>query len=160
VLEPGEECDDGNAVDSDGCVACVVECETGEVKHPMTYHCYRIVDEVGTWTAALASCEALGPGSSLAALSTFDEIYVLQPSLPSGEVWVGANDLAMEGTFIWHNGEPWTYVNGTAPWASAEPNNNGGNEDCVEIMSDGLFNDRPCIDVNRYACERTPPPWP
>jgi uncharacterized delta-60 repeat protein/uncharacterized repeat protein (TIGR01451 family) len=37
--------------------------------------------------------------------------------------WIGLNDEAAEGTFVWSSGEPATYLN----WAPGEPNNDPGN---------------------------------
>ena len=53
--------------------------------------------------------------------------------------WIGFTDAAVEGTFVWMNGDPVTYVN----WASDEPNSEGsfGEEDYVEIFFNGFWND-------------------
>ncbi|MFK5956539.1 MAG: lectin-like protein, partial [Planctomycetota bacterium] len=51
---------------------------------------------------------------------------------------LGLNDTALEGTFVWSSGEALTYTN----WAAGEPNNGGGgNEDFVQIVSGGQWND-------------------
>lgn len=55
-------------------------------------------------------------------------------------IWIGFNDEAVEGTFVWYDQSPVVYTN----WASGEPNNSGGNEDCVQIYPDGRWNDLPC----------------
>ena len=55
-------------------------------------------------------------------------------------IWIGHNDEAAEGTFVWYDQSPITYTN----WAGGEPNNTGGNEDCVQIYPDGFWNDLPC----------------
>ena len=55
-------------------------------------------------------------------------------------IWIGLNDEAVEGTFVWYDQSPVTYTN----WASGEPNNNGSGEDCVQIYPDGRWNDLPC----------------
>ena len=64
-----------------------------------------------------------------------DLIYSL-----TGRVWVGACDADVEGTWAWVTGEPWSY----APWASGEPNNMSGSEDCVEMYSGDSWNDIWC----------------
>lgn len=58
----------------------------------------------------------------------------------SDVIWIGHNDEATEGTFVWYDQSPVTYTN----WAVAEPNNTNGNEDCVQIYPDGFWNDLPC----------------
>src|SRR5690554_3861010 len=62
----------------------------------------------------------------------------------TGTIWIGLNDEDVEGTFVWYDQSPVTYTN----WAPGEPNNSGGNEDCVQIYptgsSPGMWNDLNC----------------
>ena len=44
-------------------------------------------------------------------------------------LWIGLNDFAQEGTFVWSNGDPVTYTN----WYPGEPNDFLGMEDGVEL---------------------------
>jgi len=71
--------------------------------------------------------------------------------------WLGLNDNATEGTFVWTSGEPVTYTN----WNPGPGEPNGGtNENCGELRSDGLWNDLP---GNRYlpgTFETDAPPIP
>ncbi len=62
----------------------------------------------------------------------------------SDVIWIGFNDEATEGTFVWYDQSPITYTN----WATGEPNNSGGNEDCTQIYPDGGWNDLPCTTGN------------
>ena len=40
-------------------------------------------------------------------------------------------------------------------WRNGEPNNGGGNEDCVVIYrSDGKMNDGPCTHKTSFVCEK------
>lgn len=44
-------------------------------------------------------------------------------------------------------------------WAFTQPDNwqgheEGGSEDCAEMLSDGHWNDNFCQQVNRWACEK------
>lgn len=75
----------------------------------------------------------------------------------SGTIWIGLGDDAKEGTFEWYDKSPLIYTN----WNAGEPNNSNGGENCVQIFSNGLWNDFPCssgdsrsiIEVN--LCPKT-----
>ena len=62
----------------------------------------------------------------------------------TGVIWIGFNDEAVEGTFVWYDQAPVTYTN----WAPGEPNNTGGNEGCTQIYPDGMWNDLNCNTAN------------
>ena len=58
-------------------------------------------------------------------------------------IWLGATDLAKEGTFVWDlTRQPVGYSN----WLPGQPDNYGGNENCMHIISGdpGKWNDAPC----------------
>ncbi|KAM9701431.1 collectin-43-like isoform 2-T2 [Dama dama] len=62
------------------------------------------------------------------------------------------NDISTEGRFTYPTGESLVYSN----WASGEPNNkakDGGPENCVEIYSDGNWNDIECSEQRLVICE-------
>uniref|UniRef100_A0A8C3SZG0 C-type lectin domain-containing protein n=1 Tax=Chelydra serpentina TaxID=8475 RepID=A0A8C3SZG0_CHESE len=42
---------------------------------------------------------------------------------------------------------------GYSNWASNEPNNSEGIEDCVEVHSSGNWNDRSCAEKRLIICE-------
>ncbi|PVD31801.1 hypothetical protein C0Q70_07219 [Pomacea canaliculata] len=46
-------------------------------------------------------------------------------------VWVGADDISTEGSFVWNDGSP--LLTSSSLWNTGEPNNVGGNEDCVQM---------------------------
>ena len=56
-----------------------------------------------------------------------------------------------EGVFKWTStNDALSYTN----WAPREPNNIGGNEHCVEIISeDGLWNDISCSNIYTIVCQ-------
>lgn len=98
-------------------------------------------------SGADAQAFAQNLGANLVSIQSQDENDCIVSSLvnlglnTSGDViWIGYNDEATEGTFVWYDQSPVTYTN----WASGEPNNNGGNEDCVQIYPNGGWNDLPC----------------
>ena len=152
-----EECDDGNAVDGDGCSSCVVDCDTQDHKHPVTNHCYHLVNLKAHWKAAESDCNVWGgaPGlGHLVSIQDKQEQDFVQ-NLGSGyERWIGATDVMVEKQYEWIDGNVFVFDN----WRKGEPNNNGingGEEDCAEIEADGQWDDQPCEKTKRYICERS-----
>jgi Lectin C-type domain len=97
-----------------------------------------------TWTEANAAAQALsccGVPGHLATMADANENDFIRLNLGGVQGWIGFNDIASEGTFVWVNGDPVTFTS----WNSGEPNNSGGNENCAEISgSGGGWNDLPC----------------
>jgi hypothetical protein len=99
---------------------------SGPVYNPITTHTYYLISS-NLWGAA--ETEAVGLGGHLVTindaaentfvLNTFGNFNGIQSPL-----WLGLNDEASEGNFVWTSGEAVTYLN----WNIGEPNN-GGNED-------------------------------
>ncbi|XP_006876212.1 PREDICTED: pulmonary surfactant-associated protein D-like [Chrysochloris asiatica] len=58
-------------------------------------------------------------------------------------------DTKTEGRFTYPTGEPLVYSN----WAPGEPNNNGGAENCVELFTNGKWNDKSCGEQRLVVCE-------
>ena len=67
--------------------------------------------------------------------------------------WIGANDEAEEGTFVWEDGNNFCYMN----WEYNEPNNWDPDEDCVVVNKGGRWNDLYCYRHRYYACRYTDP---
>jgi cysteine-rich repeat protein len=158
VIQPGEECDDGNTLTGDGCEACVVVCAAAfEVEDPSTRHCYRADPAAtDTWSGARVSC--LAWGGNLAAIGGDPEqSFVASFLVISG--WLGGTDAPTEGSFGWSNGASFIYTH----WNALEPNDAMGDEDCIEIYGPEvptapfLWNDVSCAVVLPYVCERPPP---
>ncbi|MBW2523279.1 MAG: hypothetical protein JRI23_03850, partial [Deltaproteobacteria bacterium] len=171
VIQRPETCDDANGNDTDGCTNdCKFVCEDfGGVQRLDDDHCYRAFDTYLTWHAARSACRQLngGGGFDLVALSTIAEITWVQsqPALIGmGSYWTGGTDAQVQNTFVWTNGEPWTYTAHQEPWATQYEPNGGTIEDCVQAY-DGLVGNGPTYvlnDVNcgwteTFLCEWTPP---
>jgi len=168
IEEPQEECDDANSVAADTCDQCKIRCTAeGSISsnndlylHPTTHHCYmQSYDPDSNWQTAANDCAAWG--GYLAALATQQEIDDLGGLRGNTiqDIWIGGTDAAADGTFVWINGEDWTYPGGAAPWASNEPNGGAG-ESCVEIYKNGKLNDAGCGDTQNWLCERSPAGMP
>ena len=98
------------------------------------------------WPEAEGACQAFG-GHLAVILSQAqqDTAAALSEGLI---VWIGANDQAEEGSFVWSDGEPLgAYEN----WWGAEPNDHptlgsceGGTEDCSVLQHNGQWADSAC----------------
>ena len=70
--------------------------------------------------------------------------------------WIGASDIASEGNWIWVNGE--RASSSELIWRSGQPNNDGGNEDCLGadgLSSEiGLAYDGRCTILHIGLCEK------
>ncbi|MFO0362708.1 MAG: HYR domain-containing protein, partial [Flavobacteriales bacterium] len=80
-----------------------------------------------TWP--VANTTAISLGGHLATINSAAENAFFSGI---GRHWIGLTDQAVEGTWVWSNGEPVTYLN----WASGQPDNSG-NEDFAEINWSG-----------------------
>jgi hypothetical protein len=60
------------------------------------------------------------------------------------------NDLAVEGTFVWSNGDAVTYTH----WNGGQPDDFHSSEDCAQMRTDGYWNDLNCTGTRAYVCER------
>lgn len=70
-------------------------------------------------------------------------------------IWVGADDLEVEGQYKWLDGAE---LDPTSDfWRSDEPNNHGGAEDCVHLTYfNGGLNDLACSRDLYVACQKDP----
>ena len=150
-ISPGaaEACDGidddcSGLVDDGGACPCNVEYYGGDT--------YLYCTSGLAWTDAEASCASYGYH-----LLTIDDRAEniwndnTADAYSTGKWWMGLNDRASEGTWVWSDGTPLSYTN----WHSGEPNDGGGNEDCGQLnrFTDETWNDEPCTSAFAYICE-------
>lgn len=183
VMEADEDCDDGDAVEGDGCFQCERDCgctgcqagtrcndcpSAGQTtyKDPAGKHCYAHDPTTKNWPDARTACMGLGDGWDLFAPSTSDEMTMLMNvsafsvsqvlSNSSNRLWTGANDQVVEGTFVWSNGESWV-----APPDGLSLEAVSATEDCLAAGKDPsssvTLRGRNCTsDSFPFVCEHTP----
>ena len=111
---------------------------------------YYLHTGVKTAAGAKIFCNGLGkkllePKSS----QVNNEVTQLAQSQGIFRFWIGVNDIANEGTFVYDSsGTTIVYEN----WNPGEPNDAGG-EDCTEINY-GNWNDMPCTWNLPFVCEK------
>jgi hypothetical protein len=116
--------------------------------NPANGHTYHLLTG-NSWTASEA--EAIALGGHLATINDAAEnlwvFSTFSPMVPSRELWIGLNDAAIEGSFVWASGQAVTYTN----WGGGEPNNNG-NEDYAVMYGTGQWNDSAnTSDVGKFG---------
>ena len=98
-------------------------------------------------------CSSLSITSSLL-LNTSQFLSHIAPS--SEPVWIGLSDGASEGNYYWVKDLPATdtfITSASNLWNDGEPNQTGGNEDCVGYY-DGKLQDRNCDNQLSFICEK------
>ena len=101
-------------------------------------HSYYRSTGTAFWTTAKSNCDAMG--GHLVTVTTSGENSFIFGVWPSG--WIGLTDEVTEGTWKWVTGETYSYTS----WNPGEPNNSG-NEDYVQFVGGGKWNDLP----NNYS---------
>jgi hypothetical protein len=96
------------------------------------------------WSNAKANCDAMG--GHLVTVTTSAENNFLYNLWPSG--WIGLTDEVNEGVWRWVTGETYSYTS----WNGGEPNN-AGNEDYVQFVGAGRWNDLPNTVSLPYVLE-------
>lgn len=121
----------------------------GPVLNPANDHEYYLIDKGFNWTQAEAFAVS-NLGGHLATINDSDEnewvrVNILGFDATDRRGFIGLNDEAVEGNFVWSSGEPVTYTN----WNTGEPSNSGGTEDYAEMFGStgGFWNDVPLAGV-------------
>ncbi|RKU09647.1 hypothetical protein C6503_21065 [Candidatus Poribacteria bacterium] len=105
------------------------------VVRPENGHAYKRI-QCADWEDAQA--QAAAEGGYLVTINDEAEQKWLQAVFGGQPSWIGLNDIAQEGQWIWDNGEPVTYTN----WGLQEPGDTSlGEEDYVIIGPSGKWED-------------------
>lgn len=112
---------------------------------------YLLVKEERAYPDAQLACQ--GRGGTLAmpkdeAANGLLAAYVSQAGL--ARVFIGINDLDREGTFVYADRSPMQTFH---KWRGGEPNNAYDEEDCVELVASGGWNDVACHITMPFLCE-------
>lgn len=69
--------------------------------------------------------------------------------------WTGGDDINLEGEYVWdHPIKSMIFTN----WYRNEPSladpSKASTGDCIDILMNGKWNDRPCLYFNSFICEK------
>lgn len=93
------------------------------IRNPANGHLYAVTAPM-TWQAAEAAAVAAG-GHLATVRSQTENSWIVTTFGAASSKWIGFNDVATEGAWVWSSGESPGYTN----WCAGEPNNAFGNED-------------------------------
>ena len=109
-----------------------------------------------TWQNTVIACQHLG--AELVILTSLAQNrwvyeYFRSKGLVGNSIWIGLNDIAVEGSYRWLDG---TNISHFHNWAPNQPDNAGNNENCDVLLAgnNGQWNDYPCANGYVGLCEQ------
>ncbi|XP_061597871.1 ladderlectin-like [Cololabis saira] len=115
--------------------------------------CFKYVATPMTWANAEDHC--LSQGANLVSIHSQDEenfVKLLIRNFDPSEkpTWIGLTDAQQDGAWFWSDGSKLSFSN----WNSGEPNNSGGNEECVHTNwgTPKNWNDINCSGEFAFVC--------
>jgi lectin-like protein len=146
-------------------------CASGELLGP-NGHCYFFDARAASWDLSRIACQQRGLGWDLASIRAAADSIFIGEAL-AFEAWIGANDNATEGTWVWAvDNRPFWQGTGTmgsavggaySNWNATEPN--GSNTtNCARALPDSFgspipdapWADLPCATAIGSICEAYP----
>ncbi|XP_061837872.2 C-type mannose receptor 2 isoform X1 [Nerophis lumbriciformis] len=129
-------------------------CETFWDTDPLTDSCYQFNFQATlSWNEARISCQQ--QGADLLSITKLHEQTYINGFLTgySAALWLGLNDLDINGGWQWPDSSPLKYIN----WEPEQPNHED-EENCVVIRteSSGRWQNRDCSDALPYVCKKRP----
>ena len=102
---------------------------------PPHVYIYRLTPGLQSWQESQRFCQSWGGDLAMHGMKTLENRRKLIHNLPINNIdfWIGANDIASEGNWIWVNGE--SASSSELIWYFGQPSNNdhGADEDCVLV---------------------------
>uniref|UniRef100_A0A8C0T4Z9 CD209 molecule n=4 Tax=Canis lupus TaxID=9612 RepID=A0A8C0T4Z9_CANLF len=116
--------------------------------------CYFFSQTQNTWKESISACQNLR--AQLVIINSTEEQKFLKSwnTRNNQRTWIGLSDHHNEGSWKWVDNTPLQL----SFWKEGEPNNHG-DEDCVELYSDG-WNDNRCSTENFWICKKPSSPCP
>ncbi|XP_051746478.1 CD209 antigen-like [Ctenopharyngodon idella] len=107
---------------------------------------------LSSWSESRQYCRNIG--ADLIIINSEEKQRFIN-SIIKERAWIGLNDIQQEGTMKWVNDSPLKQ----GFWFTGEPNDVGGNEDCIEHIPypqypTQTWNDLPCSDRRKAICEK------
>lgn len=112
-------------------------------------HYYRFYNTPMTYSEAKAFCES--EGGHIVTITSAAENEFVTSIIDCEAAWLGGNDVAMEGRFVWDTNEFFSYSN----WADGEPNNAGpySSQNHMRMYRNGTWDDIEEDATAPFVCE-------
>ncbi|RUS81615.1 hypothetical protein EGW08_010628 [Elysia chlorotica] len=128
---------------------CIRTCPEGWTINLDNMYCYKKFETRRVFKGAVEDCAA-NSGILATAYDAKEQAFVSSLKGSGKYIWLGLDDIEVEGTFKWADGSLLAYTN----WNTVEPNNAGKNgEDCVQMIPNGKWNDKGCNFLVPYICK-------
>jgi len=118
-------------------------------------HSYWFCNNHRSWSTARSKCQA--QGLEHVRINDAGENTFVKANIDS-DTWIGANDQATEGVWIWARGGDQFWSGGSggsavgglySNWGTGEP----GIQDCGQMVTSGRWQDDSCGETEEYICE-------
>ncbi|XP_054593303.1 galactose-specific lectin nattectin-like [Nothobranchius furzeri] len=118
-------------------------------------HCYQFQNQQLEWADAETFCKR--HGGHLTSIQDTDQYNFIRELIFKGagtnqKSWVGGTNAGRVHMWRWTDGTPFTFDS----WGPGEPNNQGGNEHCMDmnLFGQDYVNDEDCSQQNSFVCIR------
>uniref|UniRef100_A0A8C6NRT6 C-type lectin domain-containing protein n=1 Tax=Nothobranchius furzeri TaxID=105023 RepID=A0A8C6NRT6_NOTFU len=139
------------------CVVCLPffcrRCPPGWTKYDN--NCYQFQNQQLEWAKAETFCKR--HGGHLTSIQDTDQYNFIRELIFKGagtnqKSWVGGTNAGWVHMWRWTDGTPFTFDS----WGPGEPNNQGGNEHCMDmnLFGQDYVNDEDCSQQNSFVCIR------
>eukprot|EP00241_Pyramimonas_parkeae_P011336 CAMPEP_0114254508 /NCGR_PEP_ID=MMETSP0058-20121206/17017_1 /TAXON_ID=36894 /ORGANISM="Pyramimonas parkeae, CCMP726" /LENGTH=200 /DNA_ID=CAMNT_0001368733 /DNA_START=65 /DNA_END=664 /DNA_ORIENTATION=- len=109
---------------------------------------YYYIADLQTWADAELNCVSQYNGHLVSFYSATQMAAVYSGLGSPSDFWIGFNDIATEGTWVWTDESPVSFT----AWISGQPSNSGGNEDCAHFHIGNEWNDNSCYRQMASVC--------
>jgi len=104
-------------------------------------------DKKLSWTDANSYCQNWSLGAHLASIHSVQEKEFVQTKFPRN-IWLGGNDRAKEGRWVWSDGTPWDY----SAWDNQQPDNLRGQHCLLGNWNNLKWDDASCPLELLFLC--------
>ncbi len=106
---------------------------------------------------ARTNCQSIATGWDLVKIEGSTGTYAITAATENAHIlanissnrWIGLNDIASEGTYVWADSSANTYTN----WAASEPTAGAADNCALMLSASGQWDQQACANLRGYICE-------